>query len=185
MSEETRSRRFDRPSTVRAIIGGGVGGLAGASLFGLLLWMVTPEVLAESIPGFYGLGESVLLGWALHLIHGMVLGFIFGIIASRGTVFHMISGPVETDFLEGLSANTRFGLLGLVYGIAIWTFLPFIGLSLLGAVADLGAPGFPGVASEMILGHILFGIIVGLVFSMFVPTSVPNTVESRRTTEGG
>lgn len=169
MSEPARSRRFDRPTTGRAAIASGVGGLAGAILFGLVLWIASPDVLVESIPEFYGLGADAVVGWGLHLLHGLLLGVIFGIIASRPPVFDTITGPVETHFLEGLSANARFGLLGLVYGILIWTFLPFIGLSLLGTVGEVGASGFPGTAADMILGHVLFGVIVGIVFSLFVP----------------
>lgn len=168
MSQSGQTRRFDRPATGRAAIGGGTGGLAGTLLFGVLLWAVSPDVLAESIPGFYGLGTSATVGWGLHLLHGLVLGGTFGIIAARPVVFDPVTGPVATDVLAGLSATARFGLLGLVYGIAIWTLLPFVGLTLLGTLAGLDAAGFSHLAAEMILGHMAFGVIVGAVFSMTV-----------------
>ncbi len=168
MSQSEQSRHFDRPSTGRAAIGGGIGGLAGTLLFGLLLWAVSPDVLSESIPAFYGLGASAVVGWGLHLLHGLVLGGLFGVIAARPLVFDTVTGPVATDILAALSASTRFALLGLVYGIAIWTLLPFVGLTLLGTLAGLDAAGFSHLAAEMVLGHVLFGVIVGMTFSMVV-----------------
>lgn len=159
----------DSPEIGRSIIAGAVGGMVGAIVFGLVLWAISPEVLSESIPEFYGIDPSEVVGWALHLSHGVLLGIIFGFIASRSPVQDMIMGPVETEILSDLTAEVRMGLLGVVYGIAIWVLLPFIGLSLLGTIVDAGEAGIPGVATEMILGHVLFGVIVGIVFAVLTP----------------
>ena len=171
MSVETQSPRFVRPSVSRGFAGGSLGGVIGAILFGLLIWTVSPEAIGEAIPGVYGLEESAAIGWGLHLIHGLILGGLFGLVATRPIVFDIITGPVETDILKGLSANARFGLLGLVYGIAIWTIVPFIGLSLIGGLAAFDDVGFPGLAADMIIGHVLYGVVVGIVYSLFVPAS--------------
>lgn len=170
MSEVTESPRFVRPSAGRGSIGGGIGGVVGAVLFGLLIWAVSPDAISEAIPAFYGLSESAVLGWTLHLLHGLVLGVVFGVVASRPLVFDTVTGPVETDILKGLSASARFGLVGVVFGIAVWTIVPFIGLSLIGGLDAFGEVGFPGLAVDMILGHVLFGVVVGIVFSVFVPS---------------
>lgn len=169
MHSTTESPRFVRPTVLRASIGGGVGGLLGALLFGLLIWVNSPDVFADSIPLFYGLESAVITGWILHLLHGTVLGIVFAIIATRPLVFDTITEPVETDILKGLSASSRFGLLGLVYGIAIWTIIPFLGLSILGSLEPINEVGFPGAAIDMIIGHVIFGIIVGVSFSSVVP----------------
>ncbi len=168
MSASSRSHRFEHPGRVRAAIAGGIGGLAGTILFGLLLWLASPEIITESIPAFYALPAGATTGWTLHLVHGVVLGVIFGLVARSGPVFDVMTGPVATDAIEGLGAPTRFGLLGLVYGIAIWTLVPFIGLSLLGGLGGVSEGNFSHLGAEMILGHVVFGTIVGVTFSMVV-----------------
>lgn len=166
----------DRPATTRSSLAGAVGGGIGAIVFGLVLWMGSPEVLSESIPAFYGIDSSDLIGWLFHIAHGFVLGGIFGFVVARPSVYGMVTATVETDILQRLSVEARFGLVGVVYGIAIWVVLPFIGLSLLGTVVDAGDVGMTGVATEMILGHVLFGVIVGIAFAALTPVKIATSV---------
>ena len=168
-----------RPSPGRWILGGAVSGAIGAMLFGLVLMIVAPGVIAEDIPAFYGSGPSATVGWMLHVIHGAGLGIIFALVVTRALVFETLMGPTETAAIAGLSGHTRLALAGLVYGIAIWALLPFVGLSLLGAVGLFTDPGFGGVAAEMFIGHVLFGLLVGTLFGPFVQGAASSPGEPR------
>ena len=168
MENRNSSRGFDNPPTRQWFIGGVTGGFVASILFGIILWSVSPDTIREAIPAIYGLDSSAILGWILHLIHGALFGLIFGFLVTRDVVFEVLTGPVYTDALAESGAGIRFGLIGIVYGIALWTVIPFLGLTLLGPIAGVDDTGFEGVAAEMVIVHILFGLIVGIVFSMFV-----------------
>lgn len=148
--------------------GGALSGVLGALLFGGLLWMTSPDILTTAIPAIYGMGPSTAAGWALHSLHGLGLGVVFGFVVSREAVFEMLTGAVETDILDALGNGVRFALAGVVFGIAVWTLLPFVGLTMLGALGPVD-PAFPGAAVEMFVGHVLFGLFVGAFFSVVVP----------------
>lgn len=160
-------------------IGGVLGGLVGTAAFGLLLWVTDPEVLETTIPGLYGLDPGGLTGWLIHLAHGAVLGLLFGFIVTRDAVLGALLADVETPALSGSSDTLRFVGAGLAYGLAVWTILPLLALAAPTGVAQPGALGeFPSFALESMIGHALFGIILGAVFAAVVDVYAP----SRRST---
>lgn len=161
-----------RPATWRWLVGGAVSGAIGAILFGVVLAVTAPEVLESGIPGFYGLTPSVTVGWIAHVLHGTVLGVLFAVLVTRSVIYGMLATPAETDVLAGIGGVGRLTLAGVVYGIALWAILPFVGVSLLGAVGLFQDPGFGGVAAEMFIGHVLFGGLVGALFAVFIPGAV-------------
>ncbi|AXR76546.1 hypothetical protein [Natrarchaeobaculum sulfurireducens] len=147
------------------LIGGAVGGVVGSALFGLVLWLVDPAVVTDAIPAIYGL-EPGTIGWGFHLVHGLVLGIVFGVLVTRDVIFGTITAGVATDAIDELGLGTRLALAGMVYGLAVWAILPLIGQSIAFTVG--GDPSFPVAAFESLLGHLVYGLLLGALFSVFV-----------------
>lgn len=149
--------------TASALLGGLSGGIAGAAAFGALMWALTPAFLHTSIPAVYGMEPTGLLGWAIHLLHGAVLGLVFGAIVSRDAVAGVLAPGGEEPFLGPTGTGARLTAAGLVYGLAIWA------LMLLVAVPTLqGYIGHEGVevltdAFQSLLDHMIFGVVLGAV----------------------
>ena len=149
------------------LIGGAVGGLVGSVVFGALLWVVDPAIVTEAIPAIYGL-EAGTIGLGFHLLHGLILGSVFGFLVTRGPIFGTLTADVATGFIARMGLGTRLSLAGLVYGLAIWAVLPVIAQSLLVVLGGAGEPAFPVTAFETLLGHLLYGLLLGALFSLFV-----------------
>ncbi|WP_255191064.1 hypothetical protein [Natronobeatus ordinarius] len=150
-------------------IGGALGGVIGAAAFGLLLWLFDPEFVEVAIPGIYGIEATGITGWLIHLVHGAVLGMLFGFLVTRRPILGILRTDVETDAIAGRGNWVRLVAAGFVYGLAIWAILPVTILPLwvevFGAAA---AGGFPTLVVESMLGHFVFGIVLGLVFAVTV-----------------
>lgn len=153
-------------------VGGILGGAVGAVAFGLLVWVVDPAVLESAIPAIYGLEPAGVTGWAIHIGHGVGLGLIFGLVATRRPVLSMLTEDVETDALARTGIVSRIVGLGFVFGLAVWAVLPLIVLPVWVEVAGMGGEGeFPVVAVESLLGHLVFGVVLGIVFATTVDVS--------------
>lgn len=148
------------------LLGGALGGVVGSALFGVVLWMVDPHIVTEAIPAIYGF-EPGTVGWVFHLVHGLVLGVLFGLLVSRQIVLGTLAADVETEFLAAMSLGTRFVLAGIVYGLAIWAILPIVGLTVVGTITGAEVE-FPAIGTGTLLGHMLYGAILGALFSAFV-----------------
>ena len=155
--------------TIGWIVGGAFGGALGAIALGLVLWAVDPEVLAVAIPAIYGIEPAGTVGWAIHLGHGAVLGVIFGAIVTRPRVLGALRQDVETEALTYRGSFVRIAATGFVFGLAVWAVLPVLVLPVfVGWVGAGEAAEFPGFAVESMVGHLLFGTILGIVFALAV-----------------
>lgn len=152
------------------LVGGAVGGVVGSLLFGGVLWAVDPAIVSETIPAVYGLDPSVTTGAAFHLAHGLVLGVVFGFLVTREPILGALTADVETGFIAAIGPSARITLAGLVYGLAIWGLLPVLVLPAWGTVSGVGNPAFPVVVLESLVGHLLYGVLLGGVFSALVET---------------
>lgn len=136
--------------------GGVVGGLLGALVFGILLSLVSPGVIENAIPALYGLGTPAgIAGWAIHMSHGAVLGVVFAAVA-------------DADGLDqGLATNLDNAFAGLVYGLLVWAALAVVLMPVwLGAVGFPDAPTVPNIGTTSLGGHALYGIVLGLSYSV-------------------
>lgn len=132
---------------------GVTGGLAGALVFGAMMSVLTPGVLQMAIPAMYGIeGPAGALGWAIHMSHGAVIGIGFAAVAG-----------LRPDL--GDSVGTSLGV-GAAYGLLVWVALAVIAMPIwLGAVGFAGAPPLPNVGVESLVGHVVYGAVLGGVYS--------------------
>ena len=128
---------------------GVAGRLIGGLVFGAMMSMMTPGVLQMGIPAMYGIeGPAGAVGWAIHMSHGAVIGLGFAAIAS-----------LKPDLVDSIGASLG---VGAGYGLLVWLALAVIVMPIwLGAVGVPGAPPLPNVGVESLVGHVVYGTVLG------------------------
>lgn len=125
-----------------------MAGLAGGAVMGVLLLMMMTPVIEVAIPSMYGLTGG-LAGWVIHMAHAAVLGVGFAALA-RATDVHSTAKSVG---------------VGVAYGVVIWVALAVLlmppWLSAVGSPAD---PPFPNPNPMSLVGHVVYGAVVGATF---------------------
>ena len=148
---------------------GAVGGVVGALAFGLLMTVLAPDFLAAIVPALYGVEPIAAVGWLFHLAHGLILGIVFAALVEREVVMMHIRGDVETAALDETGPMLRTIGMGVVFGLAVWAILPVLVMpAWLGAVGFADSPAFPAVALETLAGHLLYGLLLGVVYAVTV-----------------
>ena len=134
------------------IVTGIIAGLIGGVVFGMLMQMMAaPDgkpmmaMVAQVVRS-----DSLFVGWLYHLFNSAVIGGIFGwLLGNR---------------IQGYGTGLGFGAL---YGVVWWILgglilMPlFLGMSLF---APLMMEMMRPVAMGSLMGHIIFGLIVGVSF---------------------
>jgi uncharacterized membrane protein YagU involved in acid resistance len=120
------------------------GGIAGGIVFGVLMQMMGMIEMVAKLVG----SSSPAVGWILHL----------AISAFIGATFALLFGSLAKTMMPA-------AMLGITYGVVWWV----LG-ALLIMPAQLGMPVFVfnATAWQSLMGHLLFGLVLGLVFSMLV-----------------
>lgn len=168
MAAETESTEPETGFNLGRLASGVVGGLLGATLFGLLIELALADLtIAIVVPGLYGLeGPLPVAAWGLHLFHGMLLGMVY-----------VVAVQYE-PFSERANSYGGAAVLGVVYGIALT-----ISVAALMALIGIGVPGmvleFPEITGPVVvgtvLGHVLFAVTVALVYVTYVTRYDPKT----------
>jgi hypothetical protein len=133
----------------------GIAGIAGTIVFGAVqMVMGAAGVIAVAIPALYGVsGPNLVAGWAIHLVHGALLGLGFAVLATRPSV---------------RSYATRVGpgaALGLAYGLVLT--IPTAGIAMplwLSAVGFPNAPPLPNLTVMGFVGHGVYGLVLGATY---------------------
>lgn len=129
--------------------GGLAAGLAGGAVMGVMLTTMMTPVIEVAIPAMYGLSGGAA-GWFIHMSHSAVLGVVFAGIANAA---------------GGGDTLPKSAGLGVVYGIALWVVLAaFVMPVWLGAVGFPGTPPLPNFNPMSLVGHIVYGGVLGAVF---------------------
>lgn len=170
MDNETNTAAAFGPSgSTGWIVGGALGGAIGAAAFGIILWLFDPEVLSAAIPAIYGLERVDLLGWAIHIAHGVVLGLIFSLLITRKSILGILRTDVETDALSRSGITLRSIGAGFVYGLTVWAILPLVVLPVwITTIGGGEGQTFPAAAALSLGGHLVFGLVLGAVFAATV-----------------
>jgi hypothetical protein len=127
------------------------GGLAGGLVFGAMMSMMMTPVIEMAIPAMYGIeGPAGLAGWVIHMSNSAILGVVFGALVGA----------------SDLSGTGRVASAGLAYGIVLWVALAAIVMPIwLGAVGFPGAPPLPNFNPMSLVGHAVYGLVLGSVYA--------------------
>jgi uncharacterized protein DUF6789 len=127
-----------------------IGGIAGAIVMGGLAYMMPvngqPFFVAAAM--LMGLGSaSTAAGWMLHLITGLIVGSLFGVVTARITRFH----------LTGIARSAALGIGG---GVLVWLvfFLPMM----MAVMASMIPPAqMPTMIVGSFAAHLVYGLVLG------------------------
>lgn len=155
MASETATSRETRTRTgLESWQAGLVGGIVGGIVFGAMMTMQMEMIMEMAIPGMYGLGPSLAVGWAIHLFHSAALGVVFGL--ALGT----------TGLGDRLDSNLAVAVAGLAYGVVLWIVLAsFVMPAWVGAMTEM-APSVPSWNVQSLMGHAVYGVLAGLVYAV-------------------
>lgn len=153
------------------VISGAVSGVAGAMALGAFFGVIYPDVVSVTIPSLYGVESGRSTGWALHLMHGLVLGVIFGFLVTRELFLDALMVNTEMRFLASYGLSTRLTPVGVVYGLMVWISLPLVALPILVFRTGGADPEFPAATVESLIGHLIFGGTLGFILSIFINIS--------------
>ena len=93
---------------------------------------------------------TILAGWAYHLFNSAVIGAVFGLLLGR-----RVHG-----FASGIGMGAAYGLIWWVLGALI--LMPILlGMS---PFAPLMMPPMRPVAVGSLIGHLLYGVVLGAVY---------------------
>ena len=141
----------------RAILGGGLAGLAGGWAFGRWMEQVNFYAVIASLVG----STSNIVGDALHYLFAAIIGASFGMLFQRD--------------LRGYGSSMAWGM---AYGIFWWFLGPLTILPLwLGKPLDWS---YVHASAEFgpLIGNIITGIIIGLIYSLVDRVTVRFLTES-------
>jgi hypothetical protein len=138
-TQADRSSTKTRATAGQGLVGGILGGLAGGLVFGMMMqlmdFMPMIAMLVDS--------DSVAVAWVVHLAISAFIGAIFGLAVSMR--------PLGLGALAGA---------GVAYGVLWWVLGPLLLMP-----AKLGMPlfQFDSMTWKSLMGHMIFGVVLGLV----------------------
>jgi hypothetical protein len=133
-----------------------VAGLIAGVVFGLMMqMMMAPTPDGGSMPVLAMVGQivgspTITAGWMYHLFNSAVIGAIFG---------WLLGGRVH-NYASGFGWGSAYGFAWWILGGLI--LMPiFLGMA---AFAPLTMPGMQMVAMGSLIGHLIYGLILGGAF---------------------
>lgn len=169
--DERPTAERTRGGTATVLLAGVLGGLIGTAAFGAISALLDLGFVRTFVPSIFGLEQTGLVGWAIHLATGAVLGLLFAAIVSRAAVADVLvpdPDPNEPQ-LGPVSMVLRTTGAGLAFGLAVWALLPMLSLPLwLGYLGEEAATTVPGTATQTLAAHAVFGTLLGFVYGEIV-----------------
>jgi hypothetical protein len=130
-----------------------IGGLMAGVVFGLLMQMMLAPALdggrmtVLAMVGQIVGSPTLLAGWVSHLVNSAIIGALFG---------WLLGGRVHS-FASGLGWGAAYGFAWWIVGGLILMPL-FLGMP---PFAGLTEPGMQLVALGSLVGHLVYGLILG------------------------
>lgn len=133
--------------------GGIGGGFVAAIAMGLAFTVLQPALLSEYVSGLYGFSGSLVVGWLAHLVHGIGFGLVFAVVMDDPSLVR-----VSDRIWKSTTAGVVFGIVLAVVGMGL--LMPMwsraVGLSF--------TPELPFVTVPLLVGHVVFGAVLGGLF---------------------
>lgn len=143
------------------VLAGAAAGVAGGLIFGMMMQMMSaPMPDGGSMPmmamvAMVVKSESIVVGWLYHLFNSAVIGALFGAILGRRVV----------DRRTGLVFGAAWGVVWWVLGGLILMPLA-LGME---PFAPLMMPPMRPVALGSLVGHLMYGLILGFGYTSTAP----------------
>lgn len=131
---------------------GAIAGFVATAITAVVLVVIDPELLTVTIPGLWGL-SGLGAGLVIHLLHGTLFGLVFAVVLADPSLVRI------TDWLwKTVIVGLVYGLVLAVVatGIILPAWLQFLGLG--------AAPEIPFVTWSLLVWHILYGLVLGVLF---------------------
>jgi uncharacterized membrane protein YagU involved in acid resistance len=129
------------------VVAGIAGGLVGGVVFGVLMqvWDMIPMVamLVKS--------ESVAVGWLVHLFNSALFGAVFALLVGRWA----------TKLAPAAGLGLAYGVLWWVLG-ALLIMPAWLGMNAM--IFELNTNAW-----RSLLGHLIYGLLLGLVYALLGP----------------
>ena len=139
----TRTPASSSSSLTQRIIGGVVGGIAGGLVFGAMMGMMGMLPMVASVVG----SQSTVIGFLYHMFNSVIIGAIFGV----------AFGKQSHSLPQG-------ALWGLLYGFIWWILGPLVLMPLILGMGLQFAAAFTPPMLMSLIGHLIYGLITGLVY---------------------
>ncbi|QCC46329.1 DUF6789 family protein [Halobellus limi] len=128
---------------------GVAAGVVAGIVMGALMVMQMRPVLEVAIPSMYFLSGGAA-GFTIHVAHGAVLGMVFAALAST-----------QADLTTAKSLA-----FGVGYGVVLWVALAVLVMPVwLSAVGSPANPPLPNVSVMSLVGHVVYGAVLGGVYA--------------------
>jgi hypothetical protein len=179
--QEDRRRAREGAMTMRSrILAGIIAGLVAGVVFGAMMQMMsapTPDGGKMPMMAMVAMvvrSQSLVVGWLYHLFNSAIIGALFG--AFLGERAH--------GYREGLGWGATWGAFWWVLGALI--LMPvFLGMP---PFAPLRMPPMRPVAMGSLVGHLIFGLILGAAYVRLrraTGASTPDALPSLRQRRAG
>ncbi len=128
-------------------IGGIVGGISGGVVFGMMMAMMGMMPMIAKMIG----SDSAAVGWIIHLI----------ISATIGITYVWLFGNKTLSAMNGI-------VYGMIHGVIWWVLGALTIMPLMLGMGVQYGNAFAKMNMMSLMGHIIYGVILGLVFYVMV-----------------
>ena len=132
----------DNRSLVSSIVNGAIAGLVGGAVFGMMMALMGMLPMVAMLVG----SESAVVGFMVHMAISAFIGAVYGAVASRL--------PKSTGVAIGAGA---------INGVIWWVLGALIMMPLMLGMGDMVFV-IGGDQWMSLVGHLIFGVVTGLVF---------------------
>lgn len=139
-----------------AIIGGASAGFIATVATAIPILMVNREMLETNIAGLYGLDGILVAGLIAHLAHGTLFGVIFAFILTDPTLVRIPESGLKM-IVAGIFYGIALVVVGIGFVMPVW----------LNAISLAGAPEVFHLTPELLAWHLLYGLVLGLLYPDF------------------
>lgn len=139
-----------RPEALTRVQRGALGGIVAGVVMGLMLQFLIGRMTA--IGALYTLGDpSLTIGWVAHILHSALFGAFFAVFDGHRRLGEQVGQPLGAVG-SGVGYATLLWAVNVVFIWPVW----------LSAVSIGDAPSVPNLAVMPLVGHVVYGALLGL-----------------------